>query len=164
MARISADQPLEPSLLDRLLDDDPTTTREPPKMRAQVLRELKQSLRRDLENLLNTRRRCKALPEDLQELKISLVNYGIPDITGADLGGSGGREEFTRVVEEVLRDFEPRFKSVRVETLENPDPTRRALQFRIDALLHAEPAPEPIVFDSTLEPSTGAVEIKGSNA
>jgi len=46
---------LIPSVLDRLLDDDPASAREAPKARTQVLRELKQSVRRDLEWLLNSR-------------------------------------------------------------------------------------------------------------
>jgi type VI secretion system protein ImpF len=162
MSRIPIDQPLTPSVLDRLLDDDPTATRETAKMRTQILRELKLSLRRDLENLLNTRRRAKSVPDDLEELQISLVNYGIPDITGADLGAAENRTDFARVIEKVLRDFEPRFKSVHVEMLDNPDPSKRTLKFRIEGLLHAEPAPEPIVFDSALEPATGNVEVKGS--
>ena len=37
------------------------------------------------------------------------------------------------------------------------------LRFRIDGVLYAEPTPEPIVFDSTLEPATGSVQIKGDN-
>jgi len=48
MPRISPDQPLLPSVLDRLLDDDPGVSRDPPRSRHQVLRELKQSVRRDL--------------------------------------------------------------------------------------------------------------------
>jgi type VI secretion system protein ImpF len=162
MTRIPIDQPLTPSVLDRLLDDDPTATRETAKMRTQVLREMKQSLRRDLENLLNTRRRAKEVPQDLEELAISLVNYGIPDITGSDLGASANRADFAGVLEQILRDFEPRFKSVRVEMLENPEPAQRVLRFRIEGLLYAEPAPEPIAFDSALEPATGSVEVKGS--
>ena len=98
----------------------------------------------------------------MEELQISLVNYGIPDITGADLGAAGNRADFAGVIEQILRDFEPRFKSVHVEMLDNPDPTQRTLRFRIEGLLHAEPAPEPIVFDSALEPATGNVEVKGS--
>jgi type VI secretion system protein ImpF len=162
MSRIPIDQPLTPSVLDRLLDDDPATTKETAKMRTQVLRELKQSLRRDLENLLNTRRRAKNVPEDLEELSVSLVNYGIPDITGADLGAASNRADFAQTIEQILRDFEPRFKSVHVEMLDNPDPVQRTLRFRIEGLLHAEPAPEPIAFDSALEPATGNVEVKGS--
>jgi len=163
MAKVQADQPLVPSVLDRLLDDDPTVTRERAKTRSQVLRELKQSVRRDLENLLNTRWRLTRWPENLDELELSLVNYGIPDITGADLGSARRREQFRRIVERVLRHFEPRFKSVKVEMLENAESLDRTLRFRIDALLHAEPAPEPVVFDSALEPATGNVEVRGSS-
>jgi type VI secretion system protein ImpF len=46
--------------------------------------------------------------------------------------------------------------------LENSNPLDRTLRFRIDALLYAEPAPEPVVFDSAMEPATGNVEIKGA--
>jgi len=63
MPPIPSEQPLVPSLLDRLLDDDPTQTREPMKARHQVLREMKLSLRRDVENLLNTRRRVGVRPD-----------------------------------------------------------------------------------------------------
>ena len=163
MARIRADQPLIPSVLDRLLDDEPTATRELPKTRNQVLRELKKSLRRDLENLLNTRWRCTSWAEDLEELERSLINYGLPDITGADLGSAQHREEFRQIVEKVIQRFEPRFKSVKVAMLGNSEPLDRTLRFRIDALLYAEPAPEPVVFDSALEPATGNMEVSGAS-
>jgi type VI secretion system protein ImpF len=162
MAKIEADQPLVPSVLDRLIDYEPTATREPPKSRGQVLRDLKQNIRRDLENLLNTRQRCKSWPENLGELEVSLVNYGVPDLTRAGLGSAEGREEFRRIFESVVRLFEPRFTKISVEMLGNADPLDRTLRFRIDALLRAEPAPEPIVFDSALQPATGNVEIKGT--
>lgn len=161
MGKIEADQPLVPSVLDRLIDYEPGSTREPPKLRGQLLRDLKQNLRRDLENLLNTRQRCKSWPENLSELEVSLVSYGVPDLTGAGLGSAEGRDEFRRVFEAVVRRFEPRFARINVEMLGNADPLDRTLRFRIDALLHAEPAPEPIVFDSALQPATGNVEIKG---
>jgi type VI secretion system protein ImpF len=162
MSKIEADQPLIPSVLDRLIDDDPASTRETPKSRGQVLRELKLSLRRDLENLLNTRQRCKSWPENLTELEVSLVNYGVPDLTGAGLGSSEKREEFRRIFETVVRNFETRFARVNVEMLPNSDPLDRTLRFRIDALLQAEPSPESIVFDSALQPATGNVEVKGT--
>jgi type VI secretion system protein ImpF len=162
MAKPRADQPLLPSVLDRLLDDDPTVRTEPAKSRSQVLRELKLSVRRDLENLLNTRRSCKSWPEHLTELERSLVNYGLPDITGLDLALARSRQDFQRLLEGIIRRNEPRFKSVSVQMLENSNPLDRTLRFRIDALLYAEPAPEPVVFDSAMEPATGNVEIKGA--
>ncbi len=162
MDKIEADQPLLPSVLDRLIDYEPTATRESPKSRGQLLREVKQCIRRDLENLLNTRRRCKSWPENLTELEVSLVNYGVPDLTSAGLGSAEGREEFRRIFESVVRLFEPRFARVGVEMLGNADPLDRTLRFRIDAMLHAEPAPEPVVFDSAFQTTTGNVEVKGA--
>jgi len=116
-----------------------------------------------LENLLNTRWRCSSWPENLDELELSLVNYGIPDITGAALGGARNREQFRQIVERVIKHFEPRFERVSVQMLDNVEPLDRTLRFRIDALLHAEPAPEPVVFDSALQPATGNVEVKGAS-
>lgn len=161
MAKIREDQPLVPSVLDRLIDIEPGNTREAPRSRAQVLRELKQSVRRDLEDLLNTRRRAVGWPLVYNELETSLVNYGIPDFTGTNLSRKRQREEFRRTIEQVIRRFEPRFKSVQVEMLDNAEPTDPTLRFRINALLYAEPAPEPVVFDSSLEPTSGTYEVKG---
>ena len=161
MAKITEDQQLVPSVLDRLLDDDPQNSREVAKSRNQVLRELKQSVSRDLENLLNTRWRCTHWPSDLEDVEASLVNYGIPDFAGANMGSADSREQLRRIVEQVIRKFEPRFKSVRVNLVGNADETDRTLRLRIDALLYAEPAPEPVVFDSQLEPLSGSFAVKG---
>jgi len=161
MAKIPDDQQLVPSVLDRLLDDDPEVSREAPKSRHHVLPELKQSVRRDLENLLNTRWRCVNWPPNLDDLEVSLVNYGIPDFTGVTMSSAASREQLRSVVEHVIRKFEPRFKSVKVKLLENADETDRSLRLRIDALLYAEPAPEPVVFDSQLEPVSGNFAVKG---
>jgi type VI secretion system protein ImpF len=160
MARIQRDQELIPSVLDRLIDLEPDRRNEPAKSRHQVLRELKLSVRRDLENLLNTRWRCVAWPPDMKQLELSVVNYGIPDFSGANMGAASDRENLRRIVEEVVRRFEPRFKSVRVEIMRNADEADRTLRFRIDALLHAEPAPEPVIFSSELEPTSGSFAVQ----
>lgn len=154
MARIREDQPLVPSILDRLLDDEPQNSQEAPRSRSQVLRELKQSVRRDLENLLNTRWRCVAWPPELDEMELSLVNYGIPDFTGVNMGATTERERLRVIVERIVRKFEPRFKTVKVKLIDSADKFDRTLRFRIEALLHAEPAPEPVSFDSQLEPTS----------
>jgi type VI secretion system protein ImpF len=162
MAGIRKDQQLVPSVYDRLVDEDITAQHENPKSRNQILRELKQSVRRDLENLLNTRWRCAAWPPDLDQLDLSLVNYGIPDFTGASMGTAANRDHLRRIVERVVKTFEPRFKTVHVELLENREHEDRILRFRIDALLYAEPAPEPVVFDSELEPTSATFEVTTS--
>ena len=152
MAQVDPDTPLLPSVLDRLLDDAPDRSVDPPVSRGQALAELRRAVGRDLENLLNTRQRCKAPPADLKELDRSLVNYGIPDFTGADMATVEKRDAFRAQVERLIRRLEPRFVEVTVRMLDNIDPEDRTLRFRIEALMYADPAPEPIVLDSVLEP------------
>jgi type VI secretion system protein ImpF len=154
MARPDPDQPLLPSVLDRLIDDDPAARRDPPRTRGQNLAELRRAVGRDLEALLNTRQRCKSPPDDLTELEVSLVNYGIPDFTGANLATEEQRDAFRRAIEDAIRRLEPRFQQVAVTMLDNTEPLDRTLRFRIEALMHAEPLPEAMVFDSLMEPVT----------
>jgi len=160
MARVREDQPLIPSILDRLIDEEPDKLQESPRSRAQVLREMKLAVQRDLENLLNTRWRPMSPPGDLTELKTSIVNYGIPDFNAAFMGTLEDRERLRSTIEQVIRRFETRFKSVKVQVLTNADPTDRRLRLRIDALLYAEPAPEPVVFDTQVETLSGNISVR----
>lgn len=161
MARAREDQPLLPSLLDRLIDDQPGQSHDPVFARGQLLHELVASVARDLEKLLNTRRRCTNWPPDLTELEQSVVGYGLPDLMGGDLASPSGREAFRRTIERTIRVFEPRFKSANVELIGTENEIDRTFRFRIDAVLFAQPVPAPVVFDSQLEPSTGDIHIKG---
>jgi type VI secretion system protein ImpF len=163
MAKLGAEQPLVASVLDRLLDDEPGVKREAPRSRSQQLRELEQAVRRDLENLLNSRVRCLDWPAGLEELKTSLVSYGLPDFTGASTGSAQERQELGRLLQTIIRRFDPRFKSVKVQVLDNAEPLDRTLRFRIEGLLHAEPAPEPVAFDSILRPVSGDFEVRGAS-
>jgi type VI secretion system protein ImpF len=148
------------SVLDRLLDDDPEQPQERPKPPAQELRELRDSVMRDVADILNTRRRWPPPDPALGELTPSLADYGIPDFTGADLSSTRALEQFRDAMETALRRYEPRFKSVRVEIQSGDDAGDRTLRFRIDALLHADPVPESVVFDSFIDPVTGGFEVE----
>jgi type VI secretion system protein ImpF len=159
--RPSAIQPIVPSVLDRLLDDNPGLSIEGPRGPGQLVRELKQAIRRDLENLLNTRRRCLGWPADLTELAQSLVNYGIPDLTAGATQVAPDPDALLQSIAEAIERFEPRLREVRVEPLENKEPLDRTLRFRIQAVLYVDPLEEPIAFNSTVEPSTGAFQVQG---
>jgi type VI secretion system protein ImpF len=163
MPTIRADQLLLPSVLDRLIDHDPQQSHEVPRSRNQLLRDLKQAVRRDLENLLNTRIRCIPFRSELSELKQSLVNYGIPDLTGLSLGGPKEREDFRRAVLSTIRQFEPRLKNLEVRIIDQADTIERTIRFHIEAVLLAEPAPEPIAFESTVRLTTGSVDVKAES-
>lgn len=160
MPTIESDQPLVPSLLDRLIDEQPESQVETPASQNQILSEMRQTIRRDLENLLNTRRPYITIPEHFPELKRSVVNYGIPDLIGLDTGSNKVRSNFLKEVEKVIRYFEPRFLEVKVIPSGAPSKTDRTLKFRIEGQIQAYPAPEPVVFDSELEPSLGQFSIE----
>ena len=117
------------------------------------------AVERDLENLLNTRRSPIPQPEGMAELRKSVVTYGIPDLAGVDLASGKAREEFRKTVEDAIRAFEPRFKTVNVK-LRDQTGSARILNLRIEGTLHAEPVPEPVVFDSMVEPVACQIDVK----
>lgn len=145
-------------MLDRLIDAEPEAPGEPEASRAGSLGRLKQSVRRDLQALFNTRRGNPAPPEG-GELQTSLVNYGLPDFSSASIVSALDRNQIRRALETAVARFEPRLRDVVVTLLPTPA-TERALHFRIDARLRVEPAPEPVVFDTVLHIHSGEYEIR----
>lgn len=148
------EQQLLPSLLERLKDDDPQNQQERAEGYNQRIAELESCVKRDLENLLNTRRRCESWPAELRELDDSLLNYGLPDFLAMNLAFDEGRQVFRRMIEHAVKTNEPRLFDVKVIILDNSEPLQRSMRFRIEAKLRAEPAPEVVSFDSVLEPVT----------
>jgi type VI secretion system protein ImpF len=160
MARPEADQRLLPSVLDRLIDERPNTAQEPPEAAARSLAQLKESVKRDLEWLLNSRQVLADLPDELRQLDRSLLTYGLPDFTSSSLSNTNDQDLLRRSVEDAIRRFEPRFSRVTV-ALEPPRALDRSVRFRIDALLRVEPEPQPISFDSVLQLNTKTFVISG---
>ena len=160
MARIDKKKKLRPSILDRLIDNDRENSIEVDPDQHQRLKELRHSVRRDLENLLNTRFRMIEPDTDLIEVQNSLLNYGLPDLATVNITDTEKRHEFIQHLESILIAYEPRFKSVKITHMENTDTLDRTLRFRIDAVLYADPSPEIVVFDSVLEPVTRSVNVE----
>ena len=146
MSRIRPNQPLVPSLLDRLLDFDPSKKKEDAPNPSQRIKQLRASVRRDLEDLLNTRVPMIECPPDLPELKCSVLNYGIPDLGAMRMGSSDQKELIRKSIEDAIRTFETRFQHVDVVVVKSE--TEGTLRFRIEGTLYAEPAPEPVEFES----------------
>jgi type VI secretion system protein ImpF len=152
------EQPLRAPLLPALLDDDPDSTSDPrSSFRAQVQR-LKESVRRDLQDLLNTRQRCRSWPRELGELERSVLDYGVVDVTGANLASADRRSAFLAQLAAAIQRHDARFQSVVVSPLDNSDPQDRTLRFRIEAVLRVETGAETAVFDFQLEPVSRRVE------
>jgi type VI secretion system protein ImpF len=150
-------------LLDRLIDDAPDQQRDPPMSAADSLIALRNSVRRDLEALLNARRRWRSWPSQLTELATSPIGYGIPDFAAGAFNDAGRREELRIEIENTIRRFEPRFLSVRVHLVDAKDRLETTLRLRIEALLHAEPAPEAVAFDTLVDPTTDDIVVRPGN-
>ena len=125
------------------------------------LRELRASVARDIETLLNTRRELLFdVPPHFEEVRKSVLLFGLSDFTSYSLLNPQDRKTLRREVEEALTTFEPRLKSVRV-TLETGDKYDMTLRFRIDALLRTDPAPEPIMLDASLSMVNSQYTVRG---
>ena len=124
---------------------------------------LRRSVRRDLETLLNSRRRWRSWPVELRELDLSVLSYGIPDCTAGTFHDKRQREVLRAEVEDTLRRFEPRFARVRVSLVESKNTLEATLRLQIDALLHADPAPEAISFETVVDATTADVMVRGSD-
>ncbi|WP_239992167.1 type VI secretion system baseplate subunit TssE [Rhodopila globiformis] len=151
-------------LLDRLIDLNPGQRSDGVSFPGDSLTALRNAVRRDLEALLNARRRWRSWPASLRHLAVSPIGYGLPDFSAGAFNDPRQREELRFEVEDTIRRFEPRFLSLTV-SLQNADaPLDSALRLRIDAVLHADPAPEPISFDTFVDPSADEVIVVARDA
>jgi type VI secretion system protein ImpF len=155
-------QPVLRSVLDRLIDEDPERASDPPVNRSQLLRDHRASVMRDLSALLNTRRRSPGPAPELADLFPSIADYGVRDFTTENLASARSREALRKSIEETILRYEPRFKRVDVILIEDSESgIDRALRMRIEGLLHAEPAPISVAFDSVLDPVSGTFDVGG---
>jgi type VI secretion system protein ImpF len=152
---------LQPSLIDRLLDDAPDNRRPEPTQAFDLTR-LKAALARDLEALLNTR--IVDLSEqltDFPEAEHSMLQFGIPDLSGLSLLNPEHREMLRERLRRAIEHHEPRLSGVRV-SLDAPRELERHLRFRVDAILKVHPHRPPVMFDATLQLSSNVYRVQGS--
>jgi type VI secretion system protein ImpF len=148
------------SVLDRLLDDEPKSKVESPLTHSKSLAILKVAIRRDLENLLNTRCTPQPLPESSVETRRSMYNYGVPDITEIGQNFLYEKDLLLAEIERAVRLFEPRLAGAKVAVLPAVG-AARVVRFVIEGMLRIDPAPEHIVFDAALELTSGEYQLMG---
>jgi type VI secretion system protein ImpF len=95
------------------------------------------------------------------ELQSSSLSFGLPDYTAGAMNEEGAREVLRKEIERCIRLFEPRLVQVTVALVPRKDELDTTLQLKIDALLHADPAPEPISFDTIVNAATAEIEVSG---
>jgi len=79
MAELLPQDRLQPSLLDRLTDDEPDKRVEPPERRVLTIARLRESVLRDLNWLFNSTQMASASEmEEFPLVTSSVVNFGLP--------------------------------------------------------------------------------------
>ena len=151
MSRIDPTLALMPSLLDRLIDPESRGTSW---RYGYSVDQITEAVRRDLEDLLNTRQTPAHLLADFPELRTSVFAYGLPDLTSLQAVTPQQRTEIGRLLERIIMTFEPRLEKVKAILLTGADDKLPTLRFRVDARLNMDPAPE-VAFETTLELTTG---------
>lgn len=161
MNQPNAKSSLLPSIIDRLIEprgEEVTDTR----MRGQTVRELEESVRRDLQDLLNTRRSAtEGFPEDT-ELSRSLLTFGLPELTTFDPTVPDQRRNLQAIIETTICKFEPRLMDVHVKSISADAASGRGLRMCVEALLRVSPAPVPITFDTLVKSGTGEWQVVDS--
>lgn len=150
-------------LLDRLIDDAPDRERDAAMSAADTMAVLRNSVRRDLEALLNARRRWRSWPARMTQLTTSPLGYGIPDFASGAFNDARQREALRVQIEDTIRRFEPRFLSVRVHLIDAKERLETTLRLRIEAVLQAEPAPESVTFDTLVDPTRDDIVVRPGN-
>lgn len=159
MADRQSTDPLQPALLDRLIDLDPDLDRDPPVPAASRPAGLREALRRDLEMLLNTRCRPETPPTQLPELGGSLLALGVGDFFSSSLVTPEQRQVFAADLQRRIALFEPRLENLTVTLKQDAAPERRSLHLRISAEFRMQPGLPPIIFESRVDPVGGRFSV-----
>jgi type VI secretion system protein ImpF len=145
-------------LFDRLVDVPADKEHQQP-LRILNREQLKASVRRELERLLNTR--CSIPLHRLGEEERSVVNYGIPDFSSLSPHNADDHALIASIVGKTIAAFEPRLRQVRVEV--GPvSAAESALWLNISAELVVGVFAEPVSFPVILNSKSGTAQLHDS--
>ncbi len=154
---------LQPALLDRLCDDEPEKLQETLEHSVVSKGRLKRTVLRDLVWLLNTT--CHNTENQLEfypEIRRSVINYGIPVLSGKNFSGVDWRE-LERSIHEAILVFEPRIlpDTLKVKALVPTDAMghHNVLQFELRGELWSMPFPIELLIRSELDLETGQMTL-----
>jgi type VI secretion system protein ImpF len=162
MADLTQKDRLQPSLLDRLTDNDPDRKQESRDARVLSPSRLRECVRRDLAWLLNTTHLLSTqVLDDYPLVEHSVLNFGMPDMAGRTMS-SVDSTILEQAIRRVILDFEPRLvaKSLRVKLfVDDKQMNRNAMSFDIEAELWAQPLPLRLFLRTALDLETGSVDV-----
>jgi type VI secretion system protein ImpF len=152
---------LQPSLLDRLTDDEPDKTTEAGSRRIIDVNRLRQIILRDLAWLLNTSNlETERDLENHPHTARSVLNYGIVDISGTH-ATMDRAVQIRQSIRDAIEIFEPRIlpESLNVTMHQEKIGSGAVISFEIRGELWAEPVPVDLYLKTALDVTTGEVTI-----
>ncbi|HEY4047194.1 MAG TPA: type VI secretion system baseplate subunit TssE [Acidobacteriaceae bacterium] len=153
MARTNQ-MPVMQSVLDRLSERP-----EWPGTHTASVRMLKESIRRDLEELLNTRRQLTKELEGYEAARSSVINYGLEDLNSITPLSRVNAQELQRAVQRCIAEYEPRLLDVSVTVEGGGDLLHREVRLHIEATIPVYPSAEIVSFDTMLDLASGTYSI-----
>lgn len=140
--------PAAPALLfDRLEDDDLAAKSEPVPLRTLDGEALRDSVLREVSDLLNTR--CPFTPAQLQGRGRTTLEYGLPDVSPSDPLSATSRNDVAARMQAAIAAYEPRLRQPQVAV--EPDPARpMEMRAHVRAVLDAGTAP-PVPVQFTIQ-------------
>ena len=162
MAELTQKEKLQPSLLDRLTDNNPESQVESRAQRFLSLSQLRKSVIRDLGWLMNTGNleACQNL-DRYPYATHSVVNYGLPDLAGINTGDVD-IDAVEQAVKQAIIDFEPRIlrNSLMIKlVVDHESMNSNSVVFEIEGELWAQPVPLRVFLKTELDLETGDVQI-----
>ena len=162
MAELTTQERLQPSLLDRLTDDEPGKLEESREKRVISATRLRDCVTRDMSWLLN----CVSLDaslelDDYPDVARSVLNFGIPDLTGVALSGIDA-DVLQRRVRDAILAFEPRLTAGTLRVTVNAltkRMDRQALIFNIESEMWAQPIPLNLYLKTEVDLETGSFKV-----
>lgn len=162
MADKTIDERLQPSLLDRLTDDEPGKLTESRDARVIDIRRLRDILRRDLAWLLNTNNQASQIDRAAYpNVSRSVINYGVKPVAG-DVSTVKRAEVIREAIGEAIKRFEPRLRpeSVEVRIRAEEDLAQMTVFFDIHADMWAQPLPMELYLRSEVDLMTGHLSLE----
>lgn len=162
MADRTLTERLQPSILDRLTDDEPKTKAENANNRVIDIRRLREIIQRDLSWLLNTGNLDSEIdPEQFPNVRRSVVNYGVPDTTG-DYSTRARASDVRDAIRAAIELFEPRILDGSLTVISRSQDVGREslIAFDIMADMWAEPVPTELYLRSQFDTTTGHVTLE----
>lgn len=162
MAELLPQERLQPSLLDRLTDDEPHSRSEASDKRVLNKQQLRNAVLRDLQWLFNAVRPAQRDYEGYPQVQNSVLNYGLPAFAG-ETATQVSHTELEQSVREAITRFEPRIDSASLEvkvvmTTDFLD-SHNVVQLQIHGTLWAQPTPLELILRSALDLETGQVVV-----